>query len=65
MYRMNHKSTALQAAEEIIENYIKKQTSLSQRFRIKNKRKHPLGLFLLLGMGVALLFGGIMLFFLL
>ena len=61
---MNHKTTALQAAEEIVENYIKKQTSLSRRFRIKNKRKHPVGFFLLWGVAVALLFGAVLLFLL-
>lgn len=61
---MNHKSMALQVAEEIIENYIKKQTSLSQRLRIKNKRKYPTGFFLLLGGGVLLLIGGTILFLL-
>ena len=53
---MEHKSAVVREAEEIIANYIKKQTALSHRFRIKKKRNHPKGLFLLFGIGVAVIF---------
>ncbi len=59
---MYHKSAVVQEAEEIIENYIKKQEALSKRFRIKSKRKIHSGVFLLLGLGVTILLG--MFFFL-
>lgn len=59
---MYHKSAVVQKAEEIIENYIKKQAALSKRFQIKSKRKPPHGFFLLLGLSVTIILG--MIFFL-
>lgn len=53
---MQHKSAVVREAEEIIANYIKKQSALSERFRIKKKRKPPLGIFLLLGVGITVVF---------
>lgn len=54
---MNRKSAVVQEAEEIIENYIRKQGALSRKFQIKSKRKHHGGFFLLLGLGVTVLLG--------
>lgn len=53
---MQHRSTVVREAEEIIANYIKKQSALSERFRIKKKRKPPFGFFLLLGVGITVIF---------
>lgn len=60
---MKHKSAVVQEAEEIIQRYMKRQASLARRFQIKNKRKLPWGILLLLGIIIAGFFGVVLLLF--